>query len=186
MLYMPSIFGEDLMDRWFDDMDREIARMEKPLYGHNAKNLMRTDVREHDDSYEVDIELPGFHKDEVQLSLKNGFLNIEAAKGLDKDEKDKKTGKLIRQERYAGSMSRSFYVGEGQHEPQFLCRRRCHRRGYQSQTGARRPVAADPEEGSKTATAREEIHHHRRLIDFLTAPHPSRWGVCFQEGRCES
>ena len=153
MLYMPSIFGEDLMDRWFDDMDREIARMEKPLYGHNAKNLMRTDVREHDDSYEVDIELPGFHKDEVQLSLKNGFLNIEAAKGLDKDEKDKKTGKLIRQERY--------------------------RRGYQSQTGARRPVAADPEEGSKTATAREEIHHHRRLIDFLTAPHPSRWGVCF-------
>ena len=112
MLYMPSIFGEDLMDRWFDDMDREIARMEKPLYGHNAKNLMRTDVREHDDSYEVDIELPGFHKDEVQLSLKNGFLNIEAAKGLDKDEKDKKTGKLIRQERYAGSMSRSFYVGE--------------------------------------------------------------------------
>ena len=95
MLYMPSIFGEDLMDHWFDDMDREFARMEKPLYGHNAKNLMKTDVREHDDSYEVDIELPGFHKDEV-----------------DKDEKDKKTGKLIRQERYAGSMSRSFYVGE--------------------------------------------------------------------------
>ena len=112
MLYMPSIFGEDLMDRWFDDMDCEFARMEKPLYGHNAKNLMKTDVREHDDSYEVDIELPGFHKDEVQLSLENGYLNITAAKGLDKDEKDKKTGKLIRQERYAGSMSRSFYVGE--------------------------------------------------------------------------
>ena len=94
MLYMPSIFGEDLMDRWFDDMDREFARMEKPLYGHNAKNLMKTDVRERDDSYEVDIELPGFHKDEVQLSLENGYLNITAAKGLDKDEKDKKTGKL--------------------------------------------------------------------------------------------
>ena len=58
MLYMPGIFGEDLMDRWFDDMDREFARMEKPLYGHNARNLMKTDVREHDDSYEVDIE-PG-------------------------------------------------------------------------------------------------------------------------------
>ena len=86
--------------------------MEKPLYGHNAKNLMKTDVREHDDSYEVEIELPGFHKDEVQLSLENGYLNITAAKGLDKDEKDKKSGKLIRQERYAGSMSRSFYVGE--------------------------------------------------------------------------
>ena len=91
MLYMPSIFGEDLMDRWFNDMDREFARMEKPLYGHNAKNLMKTDVRERDDGYEVDIELPGFH---------------------DKDEKDKKTGKLIRQERYAGNLSRSFYVGE--------------------------------------------------------------------------
>ena len=112
MLYMPGIFGEDLMDRWFDDLDREFNRMEKPLYGHNAKNLMKTDVREHDDGYEVDIELPGFHKDEVQLSLENGFLNITAAKGLDKDEKDKKSGKLIRQERYAGSMSRSFYVGE--------------------------------------------------------------------------
>ena len=82
MLYMPSIFGEDLMDRWFNDMDREFGRMEKPLYGHNAKNLMKTDVRERDDGYEVDIELPGFHKDEVQLSLENGYLNIVAAKGL--------------------------------------------------------------------------------------------------------
>ena len=112
MLYMPGIFGEDLMDSCFSDLDREFARMEKPLYGHNAKNLMKTDVRDHDDSYEVDIELPGFRKDEIQLSLENGRLNITAAKGLDKDEKDKKTGRLIRQERYAGSMSRSFYVGE--------------------------------------------------------------------------
>ncbi len=112
MLYMPGIFGEDLMDRWMSDMDREFARMEKPLYGHNARNLMKTDVREHDNGFEVDIELPGFHKDEVQLSLDNGYLNITAAKGLDKDEQDKKTGKILRQERYAGSMSRSFYVGE--------------------------------------------------------------------------
>ena len=141
MLYMPGIFGEDLMDRWFDDMDREFARMEKPLYGHNAKNLMKTDVREHDDSYEVDIELPGFHKDEVQLSLENGYLNITAAKGLDKDEKDKKSGKLI-----TGALCR-------QHEPQLLCGRGAHGRGYQSQTGARCPVAADSEEGSKAAAA---------------------------------
>ena len=112
MLYMPGIFGEDLMDRWMDDMDRELERMSKPLYGHHAKNLMKTDVREHDDSFEVDIELPGFQKDEVQLTLENGTLNITAAKGLDKDEKDKKSGRLIRQERYAGSMSRSFYVGQ--------------------------------------------------------------------------
>ena len=94
MLYMPGIFGEDLMDRWFNDMDREISRIEKPLYGHNAGKLMKTDVREHDDGYELDVELPGFHKDEVKLSLENGYLNITAAKGLDKDEKDKKTGKL--------------------------------------------------------------------------------------------
>ena len=112
MLYMPGIFGEDLMDRWMSDMDREFARVEKPLYGHNARNLMKTDVREHDDGFEVDIELPGFHKDEVQLSLENGYLNITAAKGLDKDEQDKMTGKILRQERYTGSMSRSFYVGE--------------------------------------------------------------------------
>ena len=112
MLYMPGIFGEDLMDRGFNNMDRVFAQIERPLYGHNARNLMKTDVREHNDSYEVDIELPGFRKDELQLSLENGYLNIMAAKGLDKDETDKKTGKLIRQERYAGSMSRSFYVGE--------------------------------------------------------------------------
>ena len=80
MLYMPGIFGEDLMDRWFDDMDREFARMEKPLYGHNAKNLMKTDVREHDDSNEVEIELPGFHKDEVQLSLEHGVLSLQIPK----------------------------------------------------------------------------------------------------------
>jgi len=111
-MLLPSIFGEDYMDRWFNDMDREFARMERPLYGHNARNLMKTDVREHDDGYEVDIELPGFQKDEIQLSLENGYLTVSAAKGLDKDETDKKTGKLIRQERYAGTMSRSFYVGE--------------------------------------------------------------------------
>ena len=112
MLYMPAIFGEDLMDEWMKDMDREFFGKRNPLYGHHAKDLMKTDVREHDDRFEVDIELPGFHKDEVQLTLENGYLNITAAKGVDKDETDKKSGKLIRQERYAGSMSRSFYVGE--------------------------------------------------------------------------
>ena len=74
--------------------------------------MMKTDVRETDDSYEVDIDLPGFKKDEVKIQLADGYLTIEAAKGLDKDEKDKKSGKYIRRERYAGSMSRSFYVGE--------------------------------------------------------------------------
>ena len=82
-----------------------------PLYGKHAKNMMKTDVRETEDTYELDIDLPGFKKDELNLDLKNGYLTIQATKGLDKDEKDK-NGKYIRQERYAGSMSRSFYVGE--------------------------------------------------------------------------
>ena len=73
--------------------------------------MMKTDVRETEDTYELDIDLPGFKKDELNLDLKNGYLTIQATKGLDKDEKDK-NGKYIRQERYAGSMSRSFYVGE--------------------------------------------------------------------------
>ena len=73
---------------------------------------MKTDVKETESGYEVDIDLPGFKKDEVSASLENGYLTISAAKGLDKDEQDKK-GKYIRKERYAGSMSRSFYVGEG-------------------------------------------------------------------------
>ena len=82
-----------------------------PLYGKHAKNLMKTDVRELDGSYEIDIDLPGFKKDEVDIQLQDGCLTISAAKGLDKDEKDKQ-GRYIRQERYAGSVSRSFYVGE--------------------------------------------------------------------------
>ena len=72
---------------------------------------MRTDVRETDSGYEVDIDLPGFKKDEVKIDLKDGYLTIRAAKGLDRDEKDKQ-GRYIRQERYAGQCSRSFYVGE--------------------------------------------------------------------------
>ncbi len=89
----------------------DLPDIDRKLYGKHAANVMKTDVREHDGGYEVDIDLPGFKKDEISLSLENGYLSINAAKGLDKDEKDKK-GKLIRQERYAGSMTRSFYVGE--------------------------------------------------------------------------
>lgn len=111
---MPSIFGENLFDEFFDDDFPMIPMrsIRNPLYGKNAKNLMKTDVRETDDTYELDIDLPGFKKDEVQLDLKDGYLTISAAKGLDKDQEDKK-GKYIRQERYAGACSRSFFVGEG-------------------------------------------------------------------------
>ena len=110
---LPSMFGESLFDDFFDDdfMRFPVWGGRNPLYGKHAKNLMKTDVRETEDSYELDVDLPGFKKDEVNVELKNGYLTIQAAKGLDKDETDKK-GKYIRQERYAGSCSRSFYVGE--------------------------------------------------------------------------
>ena len=111
---MPSIFGENLFDEFFDDDFPTIPMrsIRNPLYGKNAKNLMKTDVRETDNTYELDVDLPGFKKDEVQLDLKDGYLTISAAKGLDKDQEDKK-GKYIRQERYAGACSRSFFVGDG-------------------------------------------------------------------------
>ena len=110
---MPSTSGENLFDE-FSDEDFPMIPMRSirnPLYGKNAKNLMKTDVRETDNTYELDVDLPGFKKDEVQLDLKDGYLTISAAKGLDKDQEDKK-GKYIRQERYAGACSRSFFVGE--------------------------------------------------------------------------
>ena len=111
-MLMPSIFRENLFDDWFDFPDfRDLDRTERKLYGRHADRLMKTDVHEHEDHYEVDIDLPGFKKDEIKLSLENGYLSVSAAKGLDKDEKDKK-GKIIRQERYAGAMQRSFYVGD--------------------------------------------------------------------------
>ena len=109
-MLMPSIFGENLFnDDW---MDFGFPEVDKTLYGKHANNVMKTDVKETDTGYEVDIDLPGFKKDEINAQLDNGYLTISAAKGLDKDEKDKK-GKYIRKERYAGAMSRSFYVGEG-------------------------------------------------------------------------
>ena len=107
---MPSIFSENLFDDFFDDDFMRLPAWGRhdPLYGKRGKNLMKTDVRETEDTYEVDIDLPGFKKDEITVDLKEGYLTIQAAKGLDKDEQ----GKYIRQERYAGACSRSFYVGD--------------------------------------------------------------------------
>lgn len=115
-MLMPSIFGENLFDDFFTGFpfydDREMQNVEKKLYGKRADRVMKTDIKELDDGYELEIDLPGFTKDEVKASLENGYLTISAAKGLDKDEKEKKTGRYIRQERYAGACSRSFYVGD--------------------------------------------------------------------------
>ena len=109
-MLLPSIFGESLFDDMFNGFGM-MPDIDRALYGKHARNLMKTDVRETQDSYLVDIDLPGFKKDEVKVELKGGYLTVQAAKGLDRDRKDEQ-GRYIRQERYAGQMSRSFYVGE--------------------------------------------------------------------------
>ena len=104
--------NRDLLDSFMDAMfDDSFFSERNPLYGKHAKNMMKTDIRETGEGYELDIDLPGFKKDEINAELKDGYLTISAAKGLDKDEKDKE-GKYIRRERYSGAMSRSFYVGD--------------------------------------------------------------------------
>ena len=109
-MLMPSIFGENLFDDdWMDFL------FDRDFWGRTnnktTKNLMKTDIREHDAGYELDIDLPGFKKDEIKAELENGYLTISATKGVNNDEQDKK-GKYIRRERYAGTMQRSFYVGD--------------------------------------------------------------------------
>lgn len=112
--YLPTVFGENLVDV-FDDFDRNFFRgfgkIDHTLYGKHAQNLMKTDVKETEDGYEVDVDLPGFKKDEISLELNNGYLTISTEKSLEKDKENKK-GKMLRQERYSGVMQRSFFVGE--------------------------------------------------------------------------
>ena len=109
---LPSIFSDNIFDDFFgNDFARSLMDTEKNLYGRHAKNLMKTDVKECKDHYEVSIDLPGFKKDEITVDLKDGYLTVAAAKGLDKDEQSEDE-KYIRRERYAGSCQRSFYVGD--------------------------------------------------------------------------
>ena len=110
-MLMPSIFNDNVFDDFFEFPFYD-DKAEKKLYGHHAANLMKTDIQEHDDGYTLEMDLPGFKKEEIQIELNNGYMTISAAKGLDEDEKDKKSGKYIRRERYTGSCQRSFYVGE--------------------------------------------------------------------------
>jgi len=119
---LPSIFGENLLDDWFDfPFDKEFFGGRNPLYGKHAKNLMRTDVRETENSYELDVDLPGFKKEDIKATVENGYLTISAAKGLEKNEEGKK-GEFIRRERYTGECSRSFYIGEDVNENEIQAR----------------------------------------------------------------
>ena len=103
-MMLPSIFGENLLDNWFDDGWNS--------WDYSNTSLMNTDIKENDNDYELTMNLPGVKKEDVTAELKDGYLTISASKGLDKDEQEKETGKYIRRERYAGACQRSFYVGE--------------------------------------------------------------------------
>ena len=108
---LPSIWSNN----WFDDLfDRSFEMVpwpeERELYGKHARNLMKTDVHETEDGYEMNVDLPGFKKEDIHVDLKEGYLTLRAEKNLEKEEKKEK--KVIRSERYVGSMSRSFYVGD--------------------------------------------------------------------------
>ena len=111
-MMMPSIFGENLFDDFMNDFpfEKHFFGERNPLYGKHAKNIMKTDVKETDNSYELDIDLPGFKKEDINVQLDNGYLTIAASKSLEKEDEHEKSH-YIRQERYSGSMSRSFYIG---------------------------------------------------------------------------
>ena len=106
-MLMPSIFGEDLFDDFMGyPTGRQVAANAYP----QVKDMMKTDIRDVDGNYELEIDLPGFKKEDVKIQLKNGYLNIQATREEKKDEKDDK-GKYVRRERYTGTCNRSFYVG---------------------------------------------------------------------------
>lgn len=105
-MFTPKLFTDSLFDDFFQDFDN----IDHKLYGKHASREMLTDIKEHDDHYDIEIDLPGFHKNEIEISLVNGYLNIKAHKGIKEDDKDK-NGILIRQEKTYGTLARSFYIG---------------------------------------------------------------------------
>ncbi len=157
-MYMPSIFNNNVFDNFDNWMDFSFPNLNQRLYGASASQLMKTDVKENDKDYEVSIDLPGFKKEELQIELKDGYLTVSASKSVEskeapqdassagdsaKDEKvAKKPTRYIRQERYSGNVSRSFYVGENLEE---------------------KDIHAKYENGTLTLTFPKE--HERKAID---------------------
>ena len=111
-MLMSGLCGEDLFDDFWGFPTHELATIDNRLYGNHARHMMETDVHETDTDYDLEMNLPGFKKDQINIKLEDGYLTISAAKDHDQEKKDKH-GRIIRQERYAGAMQRSFYVGEG-------------------------------------------------------------------------
>ena len=117
MMMVPYMFNDDLMDdlfndNWERDFDRAMHSMQpRHMFGKRSANVMKTDVRETKDGYDVFVDLPGFKKEDVKLDLQNGYLTVSAHRNSSHEDKDD-NGRWLRRERYAGSCSRSFYVGE--------------------------------------------------------------------------
>ena len=108
MMMMPSLFGNSLFDEWMDfPFESGLTKGTK-----RETSLMRTDVKEKDGAYELEMELPGYKKEDVTAQLKDGYLTVQASRNAVNDEKDEQ-GNYIRRERYTGQCSRSFFVGEG-------------------------------------------------------------------------
>ena len=114
-MFYPKLFNDDFFDDFMGFGFPRLASAEdaeRKLYGKHVSGIMKTDIHDKDGNYELDIDLPGFKKDEISLTLDNGYLVVGACKSVNEEEKDDK-GKLLRKERYSGAMQRSFYVGEG-------------------------------------------------------------------------
>lgn len=109
MMYMPSIFNDNFVSRFFDDFDKDM--MKRPVYAGHFGNLMKTDIKEMDKSYMMEIELPGYDKDNIEINLNDGYIEISAEQNVNNEEKDDE-GKVIRKERYSGAVRRSYYVGD--------------------------------------------------------------------------
>ena len=144
-MLMPSIFGENLFDDFFGDFpfyyDKDMKNVEKKLYGRKASHVMKTDIKETDNGYELVVDLPGFTKDEITAELKDGYLTIHATSNQNKDEKDE-DGKYIRRERYSGSCNRSFYVGDAVTEEDIKA---CFENGTLKMTIPKKEAKAVPE-----------------------------------------
>lgn len=111
-MLLPSIFRESLFDDLMNfPMIDDFGGVNEKLYGKHADRIMKTDVHETPEGYQVDIDLPGFKKEQIDLHLENGYLYVSATKGLEKETGSEK--KVLRKERYSGTMQRSYYLGEG-------------------------------------------------------------------------
>ena len=114
-MLLPAVFHENLFDDWFDpffeDMDRELDRGSRQVFGKRGANMMKTDVKEVEGGYEMDVDLPGCKKEDVKMQLEDGYLTIQAVRSHSNEEKDKQ-GRYVRRESFSGTCARSFYVGE--------------------------------------------------------------------------